>query len=178
MQANTKKEMGPATKFFFKRIFPLIFIASGIFATFFLYKTISFVAESRNWPFVEGIIKVSSVQFEDRVGQKGMYSAEIMYEYAVDGKIYNSNKISALKSSSTSPNEARELVNKYPVNSKIKVYYSPADPQRSLLETGVSQAMWLLMLIGPIFLIIGLLILIFIPKLIDRDKCNKGAEDE
>ncbi len=168
--------MGPGGKFFFKRIFPLIFIVAGAAASLGIFKAISIAQESKSWPTAEGVVRLSKVQFEDRIGKKGMYSAEVMFEYQIEGKTYSSNRISSVNSSSSNPASARETVDKYPEGAKVKVFYNPGSPQTSLLEPGVSTAMWLLVLVGPLFMAAGIAMLILLPKLLDDGKDRNKDE--
>jgi hypothetical protein len=169
-QKQNAGNMGSGGKFFFKRIFPLIFIIAGLAASAGIFKVISIAQESKSWPEAEGVIRISKVQFENRAGEKGMYSAEVMFEYQIEGKTYSNNRISSVKSSSSNPASARETVDKYPEGAKVKVFYNSGSPQTSLLEPGVSPAMWLLVLIGPLFMATGIAMLILLPKLLDDGK--------
>ena len=85
---------------------------------------------SINWPTVEGRITNSYNEFRgrrfDRVGK-------VLYSYTVNGEQYSNKNIAF---NSTLAQDHYDAPKRYPINSTIKVFYSPEHPSRSCLELG------------------------------------------
>jgi hypothetical protein len=47
------------------------------------------------------------------------------------------------------------MVSKYPVDKQALVYYNPAEPQSSVLEPGISEIPWILLIFGMVFTAAG-----------------------
>jgi hypothetical protein len=118
------------------------------------------------WPTSLGKVLSSSV-VQERDKQTGCfriyhYLAEVVYEFNVNNTTFSGKRISY----KANPNEihrkpslAQEIVNCYPQDKNVTVYYMPNNPKECTLEVGVKgQAFKLLLAILLIFLIIGLTI--------------------
>lgn len=70
----------------------------------------------------------------DSSGQERSYSADITYEYTVDGQTYeSSNVMPGPGRSATGQNRAQNLVEQYPEGETVTAYYDPDDPSKSFL---------------------------------------------
>ncbi len=138
-------------------IFFFIFLLAGILLSFFTINWVTDGLESKNWPAVEGTIISSEFISSRNSEDKPSYSAEIIYEYFINSEKYLSNSItSGSQSSSSSPRSAQGLVNKYNEGEKVKVYFNPEDPGKSLLEPGFHVTDALPFVFGIIFVLVGL----------------------
>jgi hypothetical protein len=126
------------------------------------------VAEaSLEWPETEGTITRSWVQDSHGTGGnlhrgKEGRSARVRYRYRVNGKDYEGGRVSFFAVES-----AEATVKRYPKGNVVAVYYDPADPKTSTLQTGAEGAAGkplivpvILLLVGT-GLLIGTLLLIF-----------------
>jgi len=110
---------------------------------------------SRNWPFAIARVVSSDVVQEKRKRGAMMYSAEITYEYKVDGVDYSSDNIDGLANGSSNPEPANKTVLEYPVGRQIEVYYNPSNPKSALVDRSVSLWNYAIVLLGLIFSSIG-----------------------
>ena len=62
------------------------------------------------------------------------YSVRVGYEYAVDGKKYEGDRLAISQVSSNNYDHQRHLANKYKKGDAVTVYVSPDDPRKSVLE--------------------------------------------
>ena len=95
------------------------------------------------WPTSPGRVLSSSVV------QKGklmpVYLAEVVYEFNVNNTTYSGKRIASGHnefSREKSPAffsliRAQEIVNRYPQDKNVTVYYMPSNPKKCLLEVGV-----------------------------------------
>ncbi|MBN1120785.1 MAG: DUF3592 domain-containing protein [Anaerolineae bacterium] len=110
---------------------------------------------STSWPTVEGTIKESEV-FEYYT-DTAMYQALVSYSYVVDNTRYTGMTVGYEVGGSSNPAPQREIVERYPVGSKVTVYYDPNDPQIAVLEPGAKGSIWGPVIRGTLLLFIGLI---------------------
>jgi hypothetical protein len=63
-----------------------------------------------------------------------VYSVRVGYEYAVDGKKYEGDRLAISQISSNNYDHHRHLANKYKKGDAVTAYVSPDDPRKSVLE--------------------------------------------
>ena len=63
-----------------------------------------------------------------------VYSVRVGYEYAVDGKKYEGDRLAISQISSNNYDHHRHLANKYKKSDAVTAYVSPDDPRKSVLE--------------------------------------------
>ena len=131
-----------------------------------LIKFFSLYAEARkssNWPEIQAKIVKSGIKTDEReVGQGDsrhfttVYQPDIMYEYEVEGKKYASKNLYTRSFTRWyyDRDEAEQLLAKYPLNSKIPVFYNPKNPNYVAIIPGVRAQMPTL-LAALVFLILG-----------------------
>lgn len=138
-------------------------VVPGLCIAFGVYYLVDSRASSR-WPTAEGKVvssNVESYEFEHTTGtgktrsrrkQTG-YRPIVVYEFSVSGQTYSSQAVSFGDYGSSDPSHARSIVGKYPAGAAVTVYYSPTNPQRSVLEPGVTWMNLVYALFGlPCFL--------------------------
>jgi hypothetical protein len=121
---------------------------------------------SRSWPTTSGIVVSSSVDSywsESETGSSKsttlMYSAKIIYKYTADETDYTSQKISFGDYDSNNSREIQAVVDRYPLNSDVLVYYNPENPEMSVLEPGKLGGVAILFIAGAVISIVGILLL-------------------
>ena len=165
--SSSAKRMSPRMKFFFSRIFPLIFVVVGAIVLFFGVRGLIRANASVDWPTAQG--KVIACSVESSSDDDGTtYHAEILYEFSVDGTTFNGNRVAYGDYGSSSPSHARSIVNRYPKGKSVTVCYMPEDPEECLLEPGLKAQSWFPPGFGLIFFVIGSLMLVFLPKLMRK----------
>jgi len=192
MENASSKQLSPGMKFFFCRILPLFFVGAGAITLYLGIQSFNKARASTNWPEAEGKIISSSVESHtsektgssrDRSRSRGgtttttTYKAEVFYEYTVDGKTYNGNRVAYGNVSTSSPSRARRIVDRYPEGKEISVYYQPDDPEECLLEPGMKLQTLFLPGFGLIFLCAGVAMFIFLPRAFKKGKVVVGPPD-
>lgn len=115
-----------------------------------LYESFS----SGHWPTVPGkIVAAEVVKEQDRT--RITFDPTVKYDYTVDGKPYTGNRIRLSSVGYTFQESAQTKLESFLVNETVKVAYNPNDPSASLLEPGGDPAMFLPLLGGLVFFVIG-----------------------
>ena len=91
---------------------------------------------SRDWPSVEGMITKSSTRIQREPGTSGTPTtiADVWYTFVIDGVAYQNNTISLAQYGSSSASHAVKEAHRYPVGSKVMVYYNPENFHDAILE--------------------------------------------
>ena len=160
-------EMSPALGFFFKFIFPYIFIIIGGLIAYFGFKNLVNARDSLNWPSTAGRIVSSAVKREVSHGSHGSstsYGADIVYSYNTDTGSYTGSRVAYGDYSSSNSRHAYSIMAKYPVGKDVRVYYKPGEPTESLLEPGMKGQALVLPAFGLVFLVIGCVVAVVVPR--------------
>jgi len=82
-----------------------------------------------------------------------MYKAEIVYEYVVNGRQYQSDnwRLGTKRFRLSYPTVAQRAVARYPEGKSVTVFYNPGDPCDALLEPGTID--WTVFILGLFFMI-------------------------
>ena len=91
---------------------------------------------TRNWPSVEGFITKSSTRSQREPGASGTPTtiADVWYTFVIDGVEYHNDSISLAQYGSSSASHAVKEAHRYPVGSKVMVFYNPENFNDSVLE--------------------------------------------
>lgn len=135
-------------------IFFIIFLAIGLFIGKVGWELFEKSGNSGLWPATQGIVIDSHIETSRSDGTT-MYSAEVLYEYSVSGKKYSSNSIDFSETSSSAASYANKIVDKYPKESVLSVYYNPSDPYEAVLEPGRKFSDYWIIGVSVIFVIVG-----------------------
>ena len=109
--------------------------------------------QSQHWSETSALVISSKVCRQD--GLKHItYSPEIIYNYTVDGKTYESKEIS-YGFTEGGEKEAREKVALYPIGSQVKAFYNPSYPDQSCLEIDREVGGFAIPISAGIFLMVG-----------------------
>jgi hypothetical protein len=170
-QKSQEKPTREKTKVYIKkppRYVGLIFILAGLSFFYFLTGELRSIWECRNWPTVPGMIMSSKVVETDRMetntlpNRKGMvsrfvYLPTIAYNYTVEGRKYRSNKVFLWMDAEDfhKPENAREIVDRYPVGKEVTVYYNPENIGEAVLETKIRFTHIVFPGIGILFILLG-----------------------
>ena len=111
---------------------------------------------SADWPTAPGEIRHASVDKHKDSSDHITHSANIKYEYKVEGTVYHGDRVSFDNSKSSDSSHANEIVRKYPKGEKVDVYYMPDDPEVCVLEPGLTESYWFMPVVGLAFFVIGL----------------------
>lgn len=97
--------------------------------------------ESHDWPSVTGLVTASEVL--DAPAQSGGllqnirdFRPRVSYRYTVQGREYESVRITFSDQKSSSYQRTKDFVDLYPLNGDAEVFYDPSDPAQSVLIQG------------------------------------------
>lgn len=94
--------------------------------------------QAERLPTTMGTVITSEVtKVVDREGRTN-YSAQIVFEYQIEGLTYTSDRYRHIKWSSPS-SHAHSITNRYPIGSEVAVHYNPTEPSYAILEAGLNQ---------------------------------------
>ncbi len=141
--------------------FGVIFSAVGFGVAFYVGKPILNNANaSSDWPSVSGVITTSRVTTSRSDGST-MYSADVVYDYTVEGQKYTGDNVFFGGNYSTSSSSGiNKIVNRYPKGKTVKVFYDPNEVGNSVLEPGTTWSSYMVYGVGLLFLVIGVLVLL------------------
>ena len=105
-----------------------------------------------SWPTTVGIVRRSEVKPRE-LGQI-WHTATIEYDYSINEKPYRSSNIRPRGTSSKDVTGAVTVVNRFPVNANVDVFYNVNNPAESFLIPGVDQVDYLIIVLP---LLLGLL---------------------
>ena len=111
-------------------------------------------AASTSWPQADGWITTSRVKPSG--GKESRPQPIVEYEYTVDGKPRQGNRVKAAKVTGFGGPSAGDIVRKYPVGKQVTVYYDPDQESFALLEPGLSASAFVQPGFGLAFLCAGL----------------------
>jgi hypothetical protein len=116
------------------------------------YNLFSFYVGYRSayWPSTSGRVLHSSVKVKINTttsSKRRHYHPHVVYQYEVNNKKYTSNKIVNYLGFGNDVIYAKELINNYPENSAVKVYYCPFYKGVSILSPGMKQQLMQIILL-------------------------------
>ena len=135
--------------------FSSIFVIIGLIVMAFGITSLLEAEASKNWPSTNAIIQSSEMERHYDSESGTTYSAEVTYEYSVEGDKITGNKIKFGKVSSSDSSDATRYVNKYSEGKKVKAYYNTDDPYDSVLEPGIHGSTWFMPIFGLVFALFG-----------------------
>lgn len=116
---------------------------------------------SNTWSSVEGVITSAQIDEDTDVDEDGFssttYTPQWQYQYTVNGNSYTGERISfgAVRGYGRLK-KAQEELDKYPVNSSVRVYYDPEIPEESVLVQGTGGT-WLGIFLGGFFILLAVI---------------------
>lgn len=137
-------------------IIGVILAIAGWMTAFWLGKPIRDQAlASSSWPTTEGRVVRSSLE-ERRDEGKRQVTADIGYEYELDGKAFTGTRVWFGDDYWSSPGaEFRDAVARYPVGRPLEVHYDPAAPDESVLEPGATWSSSIAYVLGLAMIAVG-----------------------
>lgn len=136
----------------------LVIFASiaGLFLSIYATNNSINAFKSKNWPTTEGTI-ISS-----EVGRESRYVPKVKYIYMVDSTEFVSEMIRLTRPGQyKSKDDAAMVAAKYPVDSKVKVYYNPNKLDEAILDPGIKGEHIFMFFLGFIIFLAPLLGLIY-----------------
>jgi hypothetical protein len=138
----------------------VIFIIIGTIFLVLIVGDVWDAVNSRGWDKTQGEIISSEVEVYVSSDSEGdstvMYSAEIEYNYSINGILYRSSKIGFTEYSTSSAESMQEIVDSFPVGSTVTVYHHPNDVNDVVIMPGMSTPLWVMVGFGLLMPLIGI----------------------
>ncbi len=142
---------------FFIYLFSGIFMAVGGGIMISGIIQIRLAQSSTTWPTTVGTITVSKV--ETSTDDDGTtYRPLVKFSYQVNGQSWTGDTVffGGGKISFSNYRYANKIVNKYPVTTRVNVFYNPSKPNIAVIEAGVTKKTFIQFTFGSLFFILGL----------------------
>ena len=101
-------------------------------------------AKAASWPTVVGEILQSGLEDKTDDDSDGTttrrYKPRLRYRYAVRGRTYMGGRVSFGFEWHQFQWTAQRVADRYPVGKRVRVHVSPADPEETSLESGITLA--------------------------------------
>ncbi len=108
-----------------------------------------------NWPTTSGQVVETKVSSHTSTTSSGSgrrratsrttsYVPWVLYRYSVSGLELENDKVQTMTSYDTRA-EAKQVIEQYPVDSTVTVYYKPDDPDKSVLVPGIPEDSYLVL---------------------------------
>lgn len=136
----------------------IIILASlaGLFLTYFATNNAIDAYATKSWPTTEGTIIVSEVTRSSR------YVPHIVYAYTVDDMDYSSEKIGLTNYAQYKrESDAKVEADKFPVNTKVTVYFNPTNAGEAILKPGIKGEHAFMFFLGLVIFLAPLIGLIY-----------------
>ena len=124
---------------------------------------------SAAWPSVERAVIRATIARESIPGSSGAsttWRPTVVYEYFVDATRHAGQRISYGEYATAERADAERVVDQYPKDTRVRVFYMPDDPRQAVLEPGAAGIPWFFVALGLVFSITGILLAMFLPRLI------------
>jgi hypothetical protein len=117
---------------------------------------------SHQWPSVQGEMIISRVRLVEWDDGAAIWP-ELEFEYRVGQRTFTSRNIAFGHAANLAlPGEAERLVARYPAGEPATVHYNPDRPHEAVLEPGMGCGAYVALVMGLLFLIVGIGALIWI----------------
>lgn len=142
-------------------LYGIAMTAAGIICFIIGRNTLKTARASKKWPAVQGKITSSGTAQMNTLQGGPAYAASVKYEYEVDGKKYNADRISMGQYGTGGGGHAKAEAAKYPAGKTVAVHYDPQNPSQAVLEPGGAVFTSVFLLFFAVILApVGLLFLI------------------
>ena len=119
------------------------------------------IKKTSTWPSTAGVIEQDRLKNEINI-QDVYWNSNTAYSYTVNEKSCFGYQIFPFPYSHSIPFTKSRFFHKYKQGKKVEVFYNPANPEESCLETGSTLSMNLVFIIKLI--IFSYVIVFFMPK--------------
>jgi len=133
--------------------------------------------ETVNWPSTQGEITYSRLKRTSWTSDGKTevdYSADIRYRYWIGGKEYTDSDVRLVMPNYNTPEEVQTLLDRYPEEKQVTVYYNPGDLEDAVLENVVDEDTYVFYYMGVGWSVVwGIVLPIFIVAVYFREVRKK-----
>ncbi|RUM89939.1 MAG: hypothetical protein DSZ23_02540 [Thermodesulfatator sp.] len=140
------------------RFFAFLFLVLGLWALLVSFSMGLEGWKAKQWPEAKGRIIISKVQ-EWRTPGKiriARLCLDVDYLYLVGERVLEGHRLNSGWRCFASEDHIKKILKRYPSGRQVRVYYNPENPEKSLLEPGISWSVLFLAGIGVINLSIAI----------------------
>ncbi|UPA22200.1 DUF3592 domain-containing protein [Candidatus Peribacteria bacterium] len=137
-----------------------LFLLTGALS-FFAFPVVSKMVRSYSWPAVDVVVTDHAVRHYRKRGNMFDYEGHVQFRYMLDTKQYVSSRLNVSPGyySALSEDEAWIFLRtKYPTGSQKKAYVDPHNPSYAILEKGISDSLFFLLLVMILLMPLGALL--------------------
>ena len=142
------------------KLITFVFVLIGLAVVWYGVSSYRESQASLSWSTVAGKVTTAKVIVQYDGDGDPCHIGDIEYVYVVGDKEYR-NKDVVIGPSDCDESLAKEIVQKYPAQSEVEVFYDPAHPQASALEPGANNSSIVFVIIGAIWTAICSLLLLY-----------------
>lgn len=121
-----------------------------------LFESISRLSDAQDstgWPTTTGTVLESDIHdgvwLRNKKDADTHYQPTVEYTYTVDGTAYTNDRVSFTEhSGSTERSWAEDIVDRFPIGAEVTVYYKPGAPDEAVLDPGVDQDNYVVLVIA------------------------------
>ena len=132
-----------------------ILIFFGVIGTVASVRNLIKGIKAKNWPTASGTVVDSQITVKYNDEGNPLYGAEVKYRFNVEGMEFNSNRRTFADHNSSDKGRAEIITSIYAPGTPVQVYYSPDNPEDSVLESGTNSTMFVALAITLILVGIG-----------------------
>jgi hypothetical protein len=134
-----------------------VFMLTGGIMALLNFRAIMLARFSATWKKTKGIILDSKLVTHSSSDSGRSYKPKIVYQYSIRDIEYKSKRVyfGSNIMSSFKKNKSQAIVNKYPKDKEVDVYYNPYKEKMAVLETGVKSEIISGLIFGIILFLTG-----------------------
>jgi hypothetical protein len=129
------------------QLLPILYIFAALWFTYNQISALRQAQASENWPHVSGVITFAQRQFLSFDTYGNLTGIQVMVDYEVQQKKLSSSTLSF------GPHFGRtqQILKQYQSGKIVDVYYDPDEPETAVLQPGVKNVNYLMLLVGIFF---------------------------
>ncbi len=131
MKAQDDAEDRPLVRWTRHVVFAVFLLATP-FIEWMMIQNLRSSLRSNSWPTAEGNVVKSEVVSDLSRGRLA-YSADVEYDYSVQGKPYHGASVRVGNTTTKSRKDAEEIVSRFAVGKPVTVHYDPDNPSSCCL---------------------------------------------
>ena len=131
-----------------------LFLLGGLAVTAWGWSIMAAARQTLRWPQVDGVVERSDIS-----SNEDDLLPLIAFNYVVNGQQLI-GKVEFPSGTMPTPELTASYVERYPLGSRVRVFYNPANIQQSTLTPGMGQGDWMIFVLGIIATIVAVMSLV------------------
>ncbi|KAF0209727.1 MAG: hypothetical protein FD178_3762 [Ignavibacteria bacterium] len=125
-----------------------------------LVENLAYFQMSKNWPSVTGKVtksEIRTVYVRGRNGVQTKFLPDVTYSYSINLEPFTSTRIFWGTPISKEHLETNQIVERFPTDSNVTIYYHPDKPHKSVLDRNETNLLWSGLFVSMTMLIGGII---------------------